>query len=68
MTPEELAAFLKAERIKQNMPQRELARRMQAAQGTICDLENGVIKRPRLVTVLRWAKALGVKELILTTE
>lgn len=50
---------LRAERLAQQLTQEELAARMNTTQAHVCRLESGKVS-PRLVTLQRWALALGL--------
>jgi transcriptional regulator with XRE-family HTH domain len=60
----EVAEKLRARRIKLNMSQKEVAVKTGVSQAAISDLERGRIERPRLTTVVSWARALGLEMIV----
>ena len=56
-----IAAKLKAERERQGLSLRDLCSRMDTSSGNLSKLETGHVTAPRIDTLERWAKALGVE-------
>ena len=60
--------LIKRLRIEREMTQRALAAKANITEVTLSSIENGHIKRPKMETISRIAKALGVKGRTLMEE